>query len=125
MATLLFQNREALAPLVARLGMPGDDWLLTEEEEFKKVLGAPDGVSQTSPGCGREARSGLTETFKVDSEDVFDARQAMDQPSGVASIAQLKQLLKSEVVRNLFGDLVDTNPEQVLEMLQTFSRPPS
>jgi hypothetical protein len=38
--TVLFRNREALVPIIARLGMPGDEWLLPEEEEFP-ALGEP------------------------------------------------------------------------------------
>jgi len=36
-AAALNRNREALLPLIARLGMPGSDWLLPSEENFPPI----------------------------------------------------------------------------------------
>ena len=122
-AAALFQNREVLAPLVARLGMPGSEWLLTEEEAFKDLPGDADKGSQASHVPAKDVRPQITKVTGTAIEEVFDAKLAMDVPSGVPDRAQMKELLKSEAVRTLFGDLVDKNPEQVLQMLQSFSRP--
>ncbi len=116
----LYQNREVLAPLVARLGMPGSDWLLVEEEEFKDPLRGSDKLSRKSRRPAREVRADLAILSEARTEELFDARQAVELLSGVSGT--LKELLKSEAARNLFGDLVDTNPEYVLEMLQSFSQ---
>ncbi len=122
LAAALFQNREALAPLLARHGMPGADWLLAEEEEFKsEPIDPPRAEENRRPMIG--VRSELSGGLKTPVEEVFDARQAEDPPSAGVNNTQLKELLKSDVVRKLFGDMVDKNPEQVLEMLRTFSGP--
>lgn len=120
MAAALYQNREVLAPLVARLGMPGSDWLLVEEEEFKDRLRGSDNLSGKSRRPARDVRADLAIRSEARTEELFDARQAVELLSGVSGI--LKELLKSEAARNLFGDLVDSNPEYVLEMLQSFSQ---
>jgi len=70
-----------------------------------------------------DIRSSFTKRNEPATEDVFDARHAMDPQSGVPGRAQMRELLKSDALRTLFGDLVDKNPEQVLQMLQSFSRP--
>lgn len=121
MAASLFQNREVLAALVARLGMPGSEWLLTEEEQFKDLPRDSDKVSQPSRRPARDVRSDLTISTGVSTEEVLDARQAVDELSAVSNRTELMELLKSEAVRELFGDLVDTNPEYVLEMLKSLS----
>ncbi len=123
MSAALFQNREVLAPLVARLGMPGSEWLLAEEEAFKDMSPIPHAESRSSDDSAKDLHRKLTTASTSASEEIFNAMQGRDTPSAGPDRSQMKELLKSEAVRTLFGDLVDKDPEQVLRMIQTFSAP--
>jgi hypothetical protein len=72
LATVLYQNREILAPLVARLkNMPGSDWLLAEDEEY----GSGGGGAGPAQGRGRDLRSAVTLSKGGEiTDEVFDAK---------------------------------------------------
>ncbi len=123
LSTVLFQNREVLAPLVARLGMPASEWLLTEEEDFDDLPADVAESSQPSQIPAQALLSQLAKSKKAASEEVFDAKEAVDMPSGAPSRAQMKDLLDNESVRTIFGDLVEKDPEQVLGIFHSIFRP--
>jgi hypothetical protein len=117
-ASCLFQNREVLAPLIARHKMPGSKWLLTDEEELSEIRLDIDSTQDSTRRTPSELRSQFAKDANIDAEEMFDARKASEASSGTSDRAQWNQILKSGVVRKLFGDLVDSDPDQVLRVLQ-------
>jgi len=117
-AFCLFQNREALAPLIARHKMPGSKWLLADEEELSEIRLDIDSTQDSTRLTPTELRSQFVEDANIDAEEIFDARKASEALSRTSDRVQWHQILKSDVVRKLFGDLVDSDPDQVLRILQ-------
>jgi hypothetical protein len=104
LATALFRNREALIPLIARLGMPGSEWLLPDEEEFppigKKIVEA---IPSTQNSLKARRQVYLEKSGRGDViEEDFLAVKAMRLQAGRGRGPQI--------------------PEQLLKMLQDHMR---
>jgi hypothetical protein len=104
----LYQNREALAPLVARLGMPGSDWLLRDDED-RFARAAPPAGPGVNPSALAEIRARLAAAaFDVD-EEVVDATGAVEDPARAAERMQaqwntlLQSVMNAPIPRNPAG----------------------
>lgn len=71
LAAILFQNREVLAPILARLPIPEMDWLLAEDENYGST------VRQERTEEDEIPVSSLPHV-RVGAEEIFDARTAVD-----------------------------------------------
>jgi hypothetical protein len=69
-ATVLFQNREVLAPVLARLRIPEMDWLLAEDENYTSIL-------PTEPAESSETLAPSFPHTPSTREETFDARSAV------------------------------------------------
>jgi hypothetical protein len=80
LAAVLFQNREILAPLLARdpKGMPGSDWLLTEDGEFGNAV-SPIEPDRTP---AKNLRSAVIDPGAQIVDELFDAKGAVPSTVG-------------------------------------------
>jgi hypothetical protein len=113
LATALFRNREALIPLVARLGMPGDELLLPDEEEFPSI-GKPLLEDTLQEQSSREARGWpkLEQSQKEGLEtQVFLASRAVQRQTG-------KRRSSQEDLQKMLNLLMAQDPEKARQLIQ-------
>jgi len=113
LAAALFRNREALIPLVARLGMPGDELLLPDEEDFPST-GKPLLEDTLQEQSSREARGWpqLEQSQKEGLEtQVFLASRAVQRQIG-------KRRNSQEEFEKMLNTLMAKDPEKARQLIQ-------
>lgn len=109
----LFRNREALLPLIAKLGLPGGDWLLPSGRELPKL-----GIHLTDnlpAGVGSDCRplsdSAVASHDQEVVEDTFYASRAYRQPEQASFIRQLGEEIGPDTLEAMMRAMGINLPE--------------
>ncbi|HEX9921929.1 MAG TPA: hypothetical protein VGD99_04655, partial [Anaerolineae bacterium] len=115
LAAALYRNRQALIPLVARLGMPGEELLLPDEEEFPPI-GKPllEDILQEKDSHGTRDWPELEQSQQEGIETkVFFASRAIKRPTSKKPDPEQEQL------QQMLNSLMAKDPEKARKLIET------
>jgi hypothetical protein len=103
--------------------MPGSAWLLPEEEELR-LPAKYDSTASSDATSKDNVLARIADTINERQDEIFEATKAIYVSSADhVGQAEWAKLLESDEVRALFGDLVDEDPQQVLNIIKNIARP--